>query len=139
MAQAQTLRELAQLLRVDLADLLITCFYCTRWLTYVDKVLFLHSGLGLHYRDDLPYAACQPCVKATARLDFLLNYQGFMSVDQICGIKNKDFSELDVRCWSCLRVLNRLEKLDVATTRGDVALIGDQVRARCLLCKIGIA
>lgn len=128
----------ADYLHVDLADLCISCFYCLRFLSFLDKVLFNHADLGLYCKDGICYAACQPCIKSTAKLDFLLYYQHFTSTQGAEAVFGGSFPDLQVRCWSCLRQLTRTEKEDVVSRSGDVALVRNGLRARCTLCILGL-
>lgn len=133
------LKELSEFLGISVEEVLITCFYCNRWLTGPEKVLFVHSDLGIYYKDDVYYAACQACIKTACKLDFLVNYQGFISTTEAEILFASRFEDLDVRCWGCLRKLTRTEKVDVVRRRDDVAVIKDQPRSRCTLCLLGLS
>lgn len=139
MARLHSIKELAEQLGVEVSDCVVSCFYCKRWLTYPDKILFMNAQLGLYYKDGQYFGACQPCVRVTARLDFVANYQKFISVQELIGQNSiTDFLQSHVRCWACLKVLTLQEKSDVVTSGEDIALIRDQIRAKCTLCKIGL-
>lgn len=137
-APPQTIRSLASSIGVEIEDLLLSCFYCTRWLTVLDKILFAHCELVLHCKEGLYYGACQPCVRSAARVDFLLNYESFISTRRAAEIFGRPFPHLEVRCWSCLRHLNNAEKCDIVCRDGDVAILKDKPRALCTLCTIGL-
>lgn len=140
MAQAQcSLSDLADGLGITIDEVIVSCYYCGKWLGWQDKVLFQHSNLLLHVKDDFYYAACYGCVRATAKIDFIINYEKFVSIEEAEAFARRAFVNCDVRCWGCLRILNPVEKADVVSERGDVAIVRGNLRAKCTLCKIGLS
>lgn len=138
MARFYYLRELAEHLGVGIDAVVISCFYCGRYLTHGDRVLFAHAQLQLVCRDGFHQAACQLCIRTLARLDFVSHYEKFISTQEAAELAEKQFTEISVRCYACLRLLNTVEKCDVVSSGGDVAVIKGTFRALCTLCKIGL-
>lgn len=134
----RSLKQLAEALSLELDDIFITCFYCQRFLTQPEKVLFVHSDLGIHFSNDCYYAACQGCIRNAARVDFLANYQGLISIAEAEALFAKRFVDIDVRCWTCLRQLNVSEKTEAINRQADIAVIRDQARTKCTLCHLGL-
>uniref|UniRef100_A0AAU6S5C4 Protein E6 n=1 Tax=Pipistrellus kuhlii papillomavirus TaxID=3140005 RepID=A0AAU6S5C4_9PAPI len=133
-----SIRSLANYLGLDTEELLLTCYYCARWLTVLDKVLFAHTDLGLYEKEGLYYGLCQPCVRSAAKLEFLMYYKTFTSVSAVELQFGGPFESLRVRCWGCFRHLNETEKKNTKQRQSDVAIVGDQPRALCTLCLIGL-
>lgn len=132
-------KTLAEHIGVELEDLLLSCYYCKRWLTLLDKLLYQHSYLCLYEKENLYYGACQGCLRSAARLEFLLGYQSLVSVQAAEEYFGRSFQELLVRCFCCLRILNTSEKNSTIEKGGDVAIVSDQPRALCTLCSIGLS
>lgn len=138
MALPQSLGELSELLELTLICIPVTCYYCEKVCTLQDKVLFSFSELSLFWNNNVYYISCQSCLRAAARLEFLMYYQDLQSTREIEALFRKPFRELKIRCLCCYRYLNLTEKQDVVSSNENVALVRGEPRALCVLCKIGV-
>lgn len=137
MALPQSLTALAEWLgATDLSSLLVTCYYCGNFLGWHDKILYENANLYVIWKDGGFYAVCHCCTRGTARLDFMRNFGGVYSVEEVQLQYNSSILDLTLRCVSCLRELSRQEKTDVALSAPDIYLVRDSLRVLCVVCKI---
>lgn len=139
MARPQSLRALAEHLGLNaISQICCSCFYCGTFLTHADKVLFDNANLNLIWSDSTYYASCFSCVKTTARLDFMANFEGVHTAEEIQQMVEGPLTDWDFRCVSCLRRLNHSEKCDVVCSDSDVFVIRGSFRTQCVVCRIGL-
>lgn len=137
MALPQSLAGVAQYLgKEGVNQLVVKCFYCADFLTWADKVLYDHAKIDVIWVDGGFYAACYSCTKANARVDFMINYEGVANVDEIELQYGRSIEDLQVRCTSCLREFNSIEKRDVRTTDPDLFIVRGNIRTLCVVCKV---
>ncbi|AHJ81384.1 putative E6 oncogenic protein [Eptesicus serotinus papillomavirus 1] len=139
MALPQSLRALQEYLGLEnLSDLLCTCMYCGRYLSYADKVLFDHSGLKIFWQDGAFFGSCYCCVRATARVEFMSFFDRVVTVQQAERREGVPFTQIKVRCLGCLRELNHVEKCDVICSDSDCFIVRGSIRTVCVVCRIGL-
>lgn len=136
--QSFSLPDIAYGVGIPLAELLISCFYCQKVLTVLDKILFAHSKLLVVWKDNAPFACCTCCIRDCARLDFLRGFQRAVPFDRFSEVSSYPWQAVIVRCFACLRQLNEQEKLDIAQNNHIVCLVKGGFRAKCCLCRMGI-
>lgn len=132
------LRELAQSCGVAITDFPVSCYYCSKWLTGHDKILYHHSGLLLVWKDEVPFACCQPCIRTGAKVDFLVGFTRTVHVQNLLEVSSQPWSEVLCRCLMCLRILNQAEKADIQRANRAIYVIKDSLRAPCALCRLGL-
>lgn len=133
-----SIKEIADTCGIPLVDFMIPCYYCSKWLTTHDKILYEHSGLHVVWKDELPSAACQPCIRASARFDFLFGFTRTLSYRQYREVFSYEWADVTVRCLICFRKLNVHEKNEIANRNLPLFVVKDALRAQCCLCKIGL-
>lgn len=139
MALPQSLSGLALWLgKADTDGLVISCYYCNNILSQIDKILYDNGQLGIIWKDGRYYAACFPCVRTSARLDFMRNYETVCSPGEVQLRSNCSLLDLNIRCLSCLRVLNRSEKRDVLSSQQDIFQVRGDLRTICVICTVGL-
>ncbi|AHJ81402.1 putative E6 oncogenic protein [Rhinolophus ferrumequinum papillomavirus 1] len=138
MARVFSLKVLAESSGVQLPEFPIACFYCANWLTQHENILYEHASLLIVWKNDVPFACCQRCIKTCAKIDFLMFYGRAVPYQQFGEISSLEWDEAILRCVSCLRKLNEYEKDDIASRNGTVYLIKDSFRAPCCLCRAGL-
>lgn len=129
---------LAQSSGVDLTEYPVACYYCGKWLTAHEKILYHHSGLLLVWKDDVPYACCQPCIKTGAKVDFLVGFARTVHVGNLLEVSSLPWSEVLCRCLMCLRILNPAEKEDIQRHNRAIYVVKDKLRSPCALCRLGL-
>lgn len=132
------LHALAQSSGVDITEFPVSCYYCARWLTGHDKILYHHSGLLLVWKDEIPFACCQPCIKTGAKVDFLIGFSRTVHVANLLEVSSQPWSEVLCRCLMCLRILNSAEKADIERHNRAIYVIKETLRAPCALCRLGL-
>lgn len=138
MALPQSLEELAQYLgKADIQAIDITCFYCGGFMTWADKILYEHCKLTVIWHLGGFYGCCCCCTLATAKIDFMTNYEGVMTVQEVELQSDTRIEELEFRCVKCLRLLNRQEKRDVYLSDSDIFVVRGNLRTLCVVCKVG--
>ncbi|AHJ81396.1 putative E6 oncogenic protein [Eptesicus serotinus papillomavirus 3] len=139
MALPQSLRALQEYLGVEsLGDLLCTCIYCGKFLTYADKVLYDHSGLHVVWHEGAYFASCLCCLKTNARLEFMTYFERVISVEQAERREGVPLTQIKIRCLKCLRELNHVEKCDIICSNADCFIVRGGIRTVCIVCKIGL-
>lgn len=140
MALPQSIAALAEWLgKTDVNELLITCYYCGSYLTWVDKVLYDSARLQVIWHHGAYFAYCYPCTQAAAKLEFMAHYSGVTNAAEVELQNNCSIRELEVRCLRCLREFNGHEKTDLILTRQDLFKVRDELRAVCVVCRVGTA
>ncbi|AGB34175.1 E6 [Eidolon helvum papillomavirus 1] len=131
----QTLKDLADSQGIDIAAVSVTCHFCNDFLRVSEKRLFDNAGLLLVYKNGVPRAACQFCIKQACRIQHKLYFEKFLSVEDIEKEQKTNFEEVHVRCGICLKQLNVQEKLYHKDT--DLPLFtvrGNWYRGLCQPC-----
>lgn len=132
------LREIAEHSGIPLPDFFISCFHCNNWLTAQEKTLYDHAGLLVVWKEDLPYACCQSCIRNCCRIDFLAGFERSVQYSRLAALYGVDWNTLIVRCLSCLRQLNNAEKGEIQRNDEVLFVVKNSFRAKCCLCKIGL-
>lgn len=133
-----SLKDIADSCGIPLPDYLVSCYYCNRWLTPHEKILYHHSDLLAVWQDDLPYACCQPCIRTAARVEFLTGFGRSLPCNRFGELSSQEWSEVVVRCIACLRKLTHVEKDDLLRNNLTIFSIRNGFRALCCLCRLGI-
>lgn len=131
--------DLCTILNLNYMTVCICCLYCRRVCTPLECLFFDHGACKLIYEEKVPYAACHSCLLLTAKLDFLMQHNGtFFSkdIEKALGI---DLAKEGMRCLRCMRLLDGDEIKTIVFENDPVFCIGDRLRARCVLCKLGLS
>lgn len=137
-ARTFDLAVLAQSSGVEITDYIIACYYCGKYLTPHEKILYHHAALLVVWKDGIPYACCQPCVKTGARVDFLVGFTRSVTVGRIGEVTSVPWPDVLVRCLHCLRILNHTEKADIEQRGRGIYVVKGGFRSLCALCRLGI-
>lgn len=129
---------LAQSSGVAITDFPISCYYCSQWLTAHEKILYQHSSLLVVWKDDLPFACCQPCIRTGAKVDFLIGFTRTVGVSNLTEVTSAPWESVLVRCLCCLRMLTTTEKEDLLRSNKSLYLVKDSIRVPCALCRLGL-
>lgn len=132
-----SLKEIAEQCGIPLPDYYISCYYCNRWLTGQEKVLYDHAKLLVVWQDEYPYACCQSCIRICCRSDFLIGFNRSLRHSQFRDLFG-DWESQIIRCLTCLRLLNAAEKSEIERNNELLFVVKDSIRAPCCLCKIGL-
>uniref|UniRef100_A0AAU6S4U0 Protein E6 n=1 Tax=Rhinolophus ferrumequinum papillomavirus 2 TaxID=3140014 RepID=A0AAU6S4U0_9PAPI len=132
------LKQIADSCGIPLHEYLISCFYCNKWLTTHEKLLYQHAELLVVWKDDLPFACCYHCILVGARVDFLTGFSRSVPVSRFGEVCSHHWDTVTVRCIRCLRKLNPHEKGDIVSNNQTIFVIKGGFRALCCLCKVGV-
>lgn len=132
------LKDIADQCGLSLAEFMIPCYYCSRWLTPQDKILYVLSDLLVVWKDDVPLAACQPCIRVSARLDFLFGFTRAIGFNQIGEVCSCDWGSVTIRCLICFRKLNNHERDEIVRKNMTLFVVKDALRSPCSLCRVGL-
>lgn len=133
-----SIKEVAENVGLTLQNLMITCYYCSKWLTHQEKIIFDHSQLLVVWKQDLPYACCPACIRTSSRLDFLLGFVRAVPHCRFAELCSYPWETAVVRCLVCLRKLNEAEKREIENGNLLIFLVKQSLRAHCCLCRIGL-
>lgn len=132
------LKDVAESVGLTLADYMIACYYCQRWLTVHEKLLYVHAELLVVWKEDCPYACCQYCIRTGAKVDFLTGFSRSIAASRFGEICSDSWEDIILRCLVCLRKLTAVEKGDIQANNSTIFLIKNGFRAPCALCRLGL-
>lgn len=103
---------------VSFFDLSLQCIFCGFILDAQQLANFYQKSLSLVWRDGICFACCRQCCRVSARHEFERYCRCSVSASIITDILHKPLSEIIIRCYGCLTLLDLVEKID-AIHRGD--------------------
>lgn len=130
-----TIRELAELLDIPLEDCLLPCNFCGKFLDLLEVLDFEKKRLTLLWKDYSVAACCRCCCVATATFEFNEYYQQTVLGRDIELATGRSIFEIDVRCQSCLALLDIIEKLDGCGRGRPFHRVRGGWKGLCRLCK----
>lgn len=128
------LPDLCRTLDTTLHDVTIDCVYCRRQLQRTEVYEFAFSDLFVVYRDGVPFAACQSCIKFYAKIRELRYYSESVYATTLETITNTKLYNLLIRCMRCLKPLCPAEKLRHLTTKRRLHKIAGNFTGQCRHC-----
>lgn len=134
----QTVGDLCLWLGCDIVALYLPCLFCKKPLGLLEKLNFMSSELTLTWQGNSAYACCCCCTSICCRIEFVEQFQNYLPVNEAEEQLGVQFTDLHVRCITCLRPLSPIEKGDIRTNRERVFIVGGVPRAHCMLCRIGL-
>lgn len=130
-----TICGLAKLLEIPLDDCLIPCNFCGNFLTHLEVCEFDEKRLTLIWKDHLVFACCRVCCSATATYEFNQFYESTVLGRDIEQVTGKSVFDIDVRCYTCMKFLDSIEKLDICGRKRPFYLVRGSWKGICRLCK----
>nr|AYA93418.1 MAG: E6 protein [Human papillomavirus] len=119
---------------IDLFDLSLRCIFCKCYLDIVELARFYRKCLCLVWRANTAYAGCTKCLCLSARYEAEKYFQCAAKVDHLPYLLTRPLSEICLRCYYCLALLDAQEKFDLLA-RGKLAcLVRGYWRAPCREC-----
>nr|ART66901.1 E6 [Bat papillomavirus] len=136
MERPLTLRDLASSRDTSVDDLQIQCRFCDRRLGLYEKLVFEQCQLRVIYRLGRAYAACPSCVKIVSRIEFAVGVEACFAAGYIESLQGETLFEVDLRCVSCLKPLDRYERAFCYHTNSLIYVVRGRHRALCYLCHL---
>lgn len=131
-----TVLDLCSVENVSLDCLCISCLFCNTTLCFQDKCAFAIKNLRVVFRDNTAFACCSGCLKSVAYYELCKYYRCSADGVNLDVLSGKCLTELVVRCLSCMKQLEYIEKLDHIARGEDFHLVRHHWRATCRLCRI---
>lgn len=130
------LDEFCEVYRVSFFNLRLPCIFCKFLCTLEDLALFYTKNLSVVYRDRVPFACCDKCLKHTALYERIKYSQCAVKCSVIDVVAGKPLSDLLIRCMFCFALLDVAEKQNCLSRDEDFVLIRGYWRGRCRNCKL---
>lgn len=119
---------------ISFFDLAIPCVFCQQVCCLKDLADFHERKLSLAWRDGDPYAACNPCLTATAKYERLKYTQCCGKLCNLDAIVGKPLDAIPVRCHLCFSLLDVQAKAEGSVKFRDAFLIRGYWRSWCGKC-----
>lgn len=130
-----TVEDLARARGCRVTALTVTCNFCTRALTNIEKYYFDGYGMCLRWVKDKPFACCLSCMRVSARLEYAQYLERYTGARALAEARGRDLCTQPVRCKSCLRPLSREEKQRLQEQDASVGIVRGRLRGICELCE----
>ena len=130
-----TIFGLANLLEIPLDDCLVPCNFCGNFLTHLEVCEFDEKKLNLIWKGHCVFACCRVCCTATATYEFNEFYESTVEGREIESVTGKSIFDVDVRCYTCMKFLDSIEKLDICGRKLPFHKVRGSWKGICRLCK----
>lgn len=131
-------RRLDQLCKdtgVSFFELKLQCAFCGFELTLQELADFHEKTLSLLYRGNVPYAACRPCLRLSAKHEFEQFCRCSVPAAALSDILRLPLTAVTIRCKECYRLLDLAEKIDLCAADESVFLVRSYWRGFCRGCR----
>nr|AYC54505.1 MAG: E6 protein [Human papillomavirus] len=127
--------SLCKLYGCSLETLNIRCLFCRCFLSYQDLLSFTVKHLRIVLRDYSFFAACNTCLKLSAAYEQKTYCQCVATADFVKHMCNGNYCDLNVRCLTCMKRLDKIEVLESLEKDEQFYLVRCIWRTNCRLCK----
>ncbi|QIA98993.1 early protein 6 [Callithrix penicillata papillomavirus type 2] len=131
----RSLTDYLQRFEETLHTVQLPCIFCKQICTTHDLTEFVRKNLQIVWRGTRrAFAVCTSCLRATAKYEYSVYYQGSISGDYIEDITGRPIASLVVRCVRCLTELDLSEKLGALFFGLPFMIVRSQWRCYCRDC-----
>lgn len=131
-----TVLDLCSVQNVTLDRLCISCLFCNIALSFQDKCAFAVKNLRIVFRVDTAFACCSCCLKTVAYYELCKYYRCSADGTNLDVLSGKCLKELVVRCLTCMKQLEYVEKLEHIARGENFHLVRHYWRGTCRHCRI---
>lgn len=131
-----TLLDYCTVNNVTLDCLCIPCVFCNNNLSFQDKCSFVVKNLRIVFRANIAFACCGSCLKNVAYYELCKYYRCSADGSNLDVLSGKCLKELVVRCLSCMKELEYIEKLEHSAKGELFHLVRHFWRGVCRHCRV---
>lgn len=130
----RTVQDYCHSFNLPLDSVRLPCLFCGNYCCTEDLLQCMLKNFCLVWKGPFCYAACTPCVYASAKHEYRNYFQCFVKGPAVEHLAQKSLFLLHVRCIHCLKELDDAEKAGHLAKHIDFALVRGNWRGFCREC-----
>lgn len=128
------LDEYCKTFNICFLDLRLRCVFCSHYIDIRELADFYQKQLSLIWRNFQCFACCEQCIFLSARYERDNYFQCTVKPEDLALLVEKPLSEVIIRCYICLDLLDAAEKQDHLARSKRFILIRGHWRGYCRRC-----